>query len=88
MKEDIEFEILQRLTKIETNQNMFSRIMQDHLKTYDDRLQNVEHAIYGNGGPGLNEEVRNIKGWWGITAGGIVVIISAVINAAALKFIK
>lgn len=70
------------VTEVKTNQENLDEKLSAFITASDKRMGKLEEAIYGNGSPGLKEEVRGLKGKWAAFYGMILLVLSAGVNAA------
>lgn len=86
-KPDPEWEWKIQLTslvaEIKANQENMNEKMDAFVGASNNRVDDLEHVVYGNGSEGLAETVRLIKGRWAVMYGLIMIIVASVTQAAA-----
>lgn len=82
--------VTELLAEVRANQENMNRKLDGYIKMSSARTDDLEHIVYGNGSEGLAEQVRNIKGKWAVLYGVVLMLLSAVAQAAskeALSFL-
>lgn len=75
------------VAEVKANQENMNEKLDVYIKASDRRAEKVEEAIYGNGTPGLKEEVRSLKGKWAAIYGLVLLVLSAGVDAAVKVFV-
>ena len=78
-----QLELTRLVAEVRTNQVNIEEKLDAYAAASEQRLGRLEKNIYGlNGTPGLNEQVRNLKGKWAVFYGVGVITLSVVLNYA------
>ena len=64
--------VLEMAIRQEEQMNNLADDFQEHKKEVNVRLRKIDHAIRGNGEPGINERVRNLEDETGLSDKGFV----------------
>jgi len=72
--------------EIRNEQTNLSDKLDEYCKSSEGRFERLEHTVYGNGQPGLSEQVRNVRGRVAIATAGAAVVITAAVNAVFKYF--
>lgn len=70
------------LAEVKANQENLHTKLNEYCEAANERQTKMEHIVFGNGKPGLSEEVRSLKSKWAIFYGLGLLILSAVLNYA------
>jgi len=71
------------VAEVKTNQDNLDKKIDTYIESSQQRVDDLEHVVYGNGSEGLSEQVRNLKGKWAVIYGLIIISLSAVAQAAS-----
>jgi len=70
------------IAEVKTNQENLHTKLNEYCDATNKRQEKMEHVVFGNGKPGLSEEVRSLKGKWAAIYGLGLLLLSAVLNYA------
>lgn len=82
-----QLQITSLVAGVKANQESMHEKLDGYVASSEKRLEDLDHAVYGNGGPGLKEEVRNLKGKWAAIFGIVLLVASAVVNQVVWKLL-
>jgi len=84
--EQFRLDVTSLLSEVHTSQKALTKSLDEYIVANNKRLDDLEHTVNGNGSRGLAEDVRSIKGKWGVVYGFVIIVLGAVAQAAALHF--
>jgi hypothetical protein len=86
-EEDFKLKVVSTLAEVVANQKNLESKLDTHILSNNQRLDNLEHTVNGNGSSGIAEDVRNIKGRWALLYGIGILFISGIAEALAFHYI-
>ena len=86
--DEFKLNVTRLLSEVSANQKNLATKIDGYIVANDKRIDDLEHIVNGNGTPGLAEEVRSIKGRWGVMLAVGTIVFTSIVNQVLAHALK